>query len=342
MEKVTIQDVAREAGVSLGTASNALNHPEKLKASTLQKVQSAMSTLGYMPNQSARLLAGGRNASFGLLLPSLDHGLFLQIANGAHSEARRHGFGLLIASADDDEQLQRSYLRYFMGTQMAGVLIQPLRIHDAPLDADFPIPIVYLDLHCRQPGYFVAVDNRAQGRLIAEHAVSIGSRRVSVIGSCEGPQAEHRVRGIRDVEATNPSVDFDYLLEGSTGLARDGFMMAQRIAELPETERPDFIIALSDVLATGAIAGAQDAGLRVPDDIAIAGCDGNPLAWNDSVPLTTCAPTGYEMGRRGVQFLVEQIGDGAGRERNPPVEEDPCHQTLIRPFLLARRSTVRG
>ena len=98
-------------------------------------------------------------------------------------------------------------------------------------------------------------------------------------------------------------------------------------------------------LATGVIAGVQDAGLSVPNDIAVAGCDGNPLAWSGSVPLTTCAPPGYEIGRRGVQFLIDQIERRralASGEAKPEdfADEDPCHQTMIRPFLLAHQSTV--
>ena len=97
-----------------------------------------MSRLGFMPNK-ARMLAGGRNASFGLVLPRLDHGFSLQIANGAHSEARRHGYGLLIANADNDEILENNYLRYFMGTQMSGVLVQPMAIGDwRPLQRGLP------------------------------------------------------------------------------------------------------------------------------------------------------------------------------------------------------------
>ena len=154
-----------------------------------------------------------------------------------------------------------------------------------------------------------------------------------------------RVKGIERVAAANPQASFEFLDEGEWNLARDGFMIAQRLAKLPADRRPDFILALTDVLATGVIAGVQDAGLNVPNDIAVAGCDGNPLAWSGSVPLTTCAPPGYEIGRRGVQFLIDQIERRralASGEAKPEdfADEDPCHQTTIRPFLLARQSTV--
>lgn len=346
MAKVTIQDVAREAGVSLGTVSNSINHPNKVKAATREAVRQAMDRLGFMPNQSARMLAGGSNASFGLVLPRLDHGFSLQIANGAHSEARRHGYGLLIANADNDEMLETDYLRYFTGTQMAGVLVQPLATGDwKPYSEILPIPTVYLDTHSDQPGYFVAADNLAQGELIADHAISCGARRVSVVGTTQYKQLALRVEGIKRVALAHPDVAFDFLDEGEWNLARDGFMIAQRLATLAPDQRPNFILALTDVLATGVIAGILDAGLSVPGDIAVAGCDGNPLAWSGSVPLTTCAPPGYEIGRRGVQFLIEQIKRRralTSGEATPDQfeDEDPCHQTMIRPFLLARQSTV--
>ena len=118
MAKVKISDVAREAGVSLGTVSNALNHPEKLRPETLKLINETINRLGYLPNQSARQLAGGATKSFGLVLPRLDHGFSLQIASGAHNEARKHGYDLLIANADNDDILEDHYLRYFMGTRL--------------------------------------------------------------------------------------------------------------------------------------------------------------------------------------------------------------------------------
>lgn len=164
MAKVKISDVAREAGVSLGTVSNALNHPEKLRPETLKLINETINRLGYLPNQSARQLAGGATKSFGLVLPRLDHGFSLQIASGAHNEARKHGYDLLIANADNDDILEDHYLRYFMGTQMSGVMVQPMASPDwHPVMAKMPVPIVHLDIHCSEPGLLRSGRQRGPG-----------------------------------------------------------------------------------------------------------------------------------------------------------------------------------
>lgn len=341
MAKVTIQDVAREAGVALGTVSNVLNHPNRVREATRKTVQDAMDRLGYAPNQSARLLAGGKTAMFGLVLPNLDHGISLQIANGAHHEARRNGYDLLIANAGNDEILTDRYLHYFTGTQMAGILVQPMVGSGwQPANNSAAIPTVYLDIHSDKPGYFVAANNKAQGRLIAEHALDCGRRRVAVVGQPEFMQLVYRIKGIREVDDTHPEVSFEYLDTGNWNLARDGYELGRQLAKRPATQRPDFIIAITDVLATGVIAGLQSAGLSVPGDVAVAGGDGNPLAWTASVSLTTVAPPGYEIGRRGVQYLIEQIEveklAKLTGEDVPPLEN---HQAEVRPFLLTRQST---
>lgn len=340
MAKVTIGDVAREAGVALGTVSNALNHPEKVRPETLKAVNDAIRRLGYAPNQSARLLAGGRNPTFGLVLPRLSHGLSLQIASGASVEANRQGYGLLIANADNDEALESRYTRYFMGTQMSGVLVQAPS-SDAALPAVQPgrIPVVFLDAISDEPGFFVAADHREQGALLADHAIGLGAQRVAVLGRAESPQDRRRLNGVCSIMERYPDVALTVLDSGNVDLALDGYELGQKLAALPAAERPDFIIGLSDVLACGAIEGIEAAGLAVPEDIAVAGCDGNPLAWSGSVPLTTCAPTGYELGRRGVLFLIEQIQAAKSGEAYAELMAEN-HQALVKPFMLTRASTV--
>lgn len=335
--RVTITDVAREAGVALGTVSNALNHPDKVRPDTLKLVNAAIAKLGYAPNQSARMLAGGTNPSFGLVLPNLEHGISLQIANGANAEARKYGYGLLIANADNDDIFSDRYLSYFAGTQMAGILVQPMSVYGWKPSRDLhSVPTVYLDFHSKEPGYYVGADNRAQGRLIAEHAVECGAHHVLVIGKDEFEKLGKRLEGIRKVMDLYPDISLEIVDEGSWNLARDGYSVGYGVGKRPAERRPDFIIALSDVLATGAVAGLQAAGLSVPDDVRVAGCDGNPLAWSGNIPLTTIAPPGYEIGRKGVQYLVAQIEEERRANHALPTEN---HQELVRPFLLARGST---
>lgn len=330
---VTITDVAREAGVALGSVSNAFNHPDKVRPETLKRIREAANRLGYAPNQSARILAGGKNRLFGLILPNLDHGVSLQIANGANAEARKHGYGLLIATAQTDEDVAHRYRDYFIGTQTAGILIQPPASTDWQPPVHPPrIPLAFLDIQCDVPGHFVAADNFALGELLARHAFKSGARRVAIIGKPSLNRLVLRVKGMKHAFTTESDCAFEVVEEGAWNSAHDGLDLGRRLAERPEDTRPDFIIALTDTLATGAISGVRAAGLRVPGDIRVAGCDGNPLAWTGPVPLTTIAPIGYELGRRGVRQLIAQIEEG-------PEDEPENHQELVRPFLLARAST---
>ena len=355
MAKVKISDVAHEAGVSLGTVSNAINHPEKVRPDTLKLINETIDRLGYLPNQSARQLAGGHTKAFGLVLPRLDHGFSLQIASGAHNEARKHGYDLLVANADNDDILADHYLRYFMGTQMSGVLVQPMASDDwAPSLQNTPIPTVYLDIHCELPGYYVAADNSAQGRIIAEHAVQCGATHVVVIGRAAFMQLNLRVEGVRMALAHHPDIKLEIIDAGEWNTAADGFSLGSQLAAREETDRPDFVIGLTDVLAAGAIAGLSQNGLIVPGNVRVAGCDGNPLAWSGFVPMTTVAPPGYEIGRKGVQLLMEQIEHGdapkPGRTTTgihgniipaaPDTAAPGNHQELVRPFLLERASTA--
>ena len=243
MAKVKISDVAREAGVSLGTVSNALNHPEKLRPETLKLINETINRLGYLPNQSARQLAGGTTKSFGLVLPRLDHGFSLQIASGAHNEARKHGYDLLIANADNDDILEDHYLRYFMGTQMSGVMVQPMASPDwHPAMTKIPVPIVHLDVHCSEPGYYVAADNEAQGRIIAELAIARGARHITVVGRAAFMQLTLRVLGIHKALALHPDIKIEVIDAGEWNTAADGYGIGTQIAERPADERPDFVI----------------------------------------------------------------------------------------------------
>lgn len=363
MPHVRISDVAREAGVSLGTVSNALNHPERVRPETRRTIQSAIARLGYTPNQSARLLRRGHSTAIGLVVPDLKSGPYLQIANGAASESQKLGYDLLITSAPS-ESLQRHYLDKFRGGAVAGILVQGEGDRPCERFRSPRIPMVQLGVHTDEPGMYVSPDNRAQGRIVASHLLERGASRIVTIGSASSQCMRLRVSGIRDAVADHPHVRLDVLDAGDGGTSIDGYSLAQRVLQEPLDTRADAIIGLTDVLAAGAIECAVAMGLDVPGDVAIAGCDGNPLAWCGAISLTTCAPTGYEVGRKGVQMLVEAIATlededsektasrierrGGGMSALGDLYESIIHasdshqEELVRPFLLARASTGGG
>ena len=232
---VTITDVAREAGVALGSVSNAFNHPDKVRPETLKRIREAADRLGYAPNQSARMLAGGKNRLFGLILPNLDHGVSLQIANGANAEARKHGYGLLIATAQTDEDVAHRYRDYFIGTQTAGILMQPPASTDWQPPVHPPrIPLAFLDIQCDVPGHFVAADNFALGELLARHAFKSGARRVAIIGKPSLNRLVLRVKGMKHAFTTESDCAFEVVEEGAWNSAHDGLDLGRQLAERPE------------------------------------------------------------------------------------------------------------
>lgn len=313
MAKVKISDVAREAGVSLGTVSNALNHPEKLRPETLKLINETINRLGYLPNQSARQLAGGTTKSFGLVLPRLDHGFSLQIASGAHNEARKHGYDLLIANADNDDILEDHYLRYFMGTQMSGVMVQPMASPDwHPAMAKMPVPIVHLDIHCSEPGYYVAADNEAQGRIIAELAITRGARHITVVGRAAFMQLTLRVLGIHKALALHPDIKIEVIDAGEWNTAADGYGIGAQIAERPADECPDFVVGLTDVLASGVISALVDKGIFRPR------ASPRGRLRRQSARLERVGPT-HHGGTPGLRDWPQgrSVADGANREQGP-------------------------
>lgn len=335
MARVRIGDVAREAGVSLGTVSNALNHPEKVRPETRRIIDEAIERLGYLPNQSARMLAGGHSNVLGLVLPRLNHGSSLQIANGALTEARRHGYNLIMANANDDKALSARSARYLMGMQVDGLLVQPVPSLEWEPAATHTVPVVYLDVRSGSPGSYVSADNMGQGALIARHLVTHGTEHIAVIGRTSSQHMKLRLAGIQDVLSAHPDIELEVLDAGEWNVSGDGYSLGVSLMQRTPGERPDAIIGLTDVLAAGAIGGALSTGARVPDDLLVAGCDGNPLAWSTPVALTTCSPAGYEIGRKGIQLLLERIAASDAQPR----ETQERREEVVRPFLLPRAST---
>uniref|UniRef100_UPI00293EBD87 LacI family DNA-binding transcriptional regulator n=1 Tax=Clavibacter sp. MX14-G9D TaxID=3064656 RepID=UPI00293EBD87 len=205
---VSIRDVAARAGVSVGTASNVLNRPERVNADAVRRVHDAIAELGFVRNDAARQLRAGRSRSVGLVVLDAGNPFFAELARGAQARAAEAGLAVLLASTDGDAAQEDAYLDLFEEQRVTGVLISPqgegspriarLRAHG--------IRCVLVDREADDPDVSsVAVDDVAGGRLAVEHLLGLGRRRIAVVG---GPasvrQVADRVAGAREAVAAVP------------------------------------------------------------------------------------------------------------------------------------------
>jgi len=330
----SMADVARHAGVSLGTVSNVLNSPAKVAPSTLTRVRASIDALGFVRNNLARSLAAGRADTLGFVIVDIGNSLFVDIARGAQEVSGEQGMKLLLANSDVDLAAQNSYLDLFDEARVGGVLLAPL---DGPLDAAARVrshgrPVVLVNAPDPQTDACgVVVDEELGGYLATRHVLDSGRRRLAYTG---GPLTLHAVAqryagARRAVEEAGDGATLE-LIETTKLTISEGLALGRSLAERDETHRPTAVISAADALASGCVQALIYAGIRVPDDIAIIGYDNNHFASDSVVPISTVGQPGHEMGRIATELLLEEI-------RSPG---DHVHRTItLEPQLIARAST---
>jgi LacI family transcriptional regulator len=328
-------DVARAAGVSLGTVSNVVNNPQKVSPATREKVETAISELGFVRNGVARSLKAGRSSTIGFVVVDLGNSFFLDLARGAETEVNDAGMNLLLANADMREDKERTYLALFEEERVAGILLapRPLTAEEAPRPPAVRAPCVLVNDPSAGPDVCrVLTDNDHGGYLAARHLIDLGRRRLLFAGAVALEPVRHRLAGARRAVAeTNGAVSLEHL---PTDWVRvpDGREVADVLLRRPAPERPDGILAGADLLALGLVQSlAVDGRLRVPEDVAVIGYDNNRAAWDSVIPISTLDQAGEEMGRVAAALLLEEIRAPSGHEHR---------SVTLEPVLVPRESTV--
>lgn len=329
----SMSDVARHAGVALGTVSNTLNSPEKVSQHTREKVHAAIAELGFVRNDAARSLASGSSTTVGLVVADLGNSLFVDIARGAEEVIGRRGMNVLIANTDVQRDREIRNLELFERARVAGIIFAPLDTPDTRA-AQLPItstPIVLVNFASASHEFSsVAVDERHGGAMAVDHLIGLGRTRLLFVG---GPlvftAVSRRNEGGLRAAAGIDGVTFETL--ETRGLQiRHGREAARWIIERGAA-RYDGIIAASDLVAMGLVQGLSAVtGLRIPDDVAITGYDDNHFASETSIPITTVGQPGEEMGRVAAELLLARMDDRGAAARSVTLE----------PHLIARRSTL--
>jgi len=336
MPTTSIRDVARLAGVSVGTVSNVLNKPEEVSADSTARVQRAISELGYVRNDAARRLRAGVSSTVGFVVLDGQNPFFNEVVRGAEDEASKNGIAILVGNTDEDLRREGMYLDLFEEQRVRGVLISPYGDITQRLQQlkDRDIPAVLVD-RINVDGRFssVAVDSVAGGQIAAQHLIDTGRRRIAFVG---GPfdirQVRDRLAGAR-VAVDNSDFDVEIEVVATTALTvEEGVLAGRRIIERSRDARPDALFAANDLLALGLLQSLVVGGtLLVPSQISLIGFDDIAFAGAAAVPLSSVRQPSRMIGQTALRVLMEE-------------SEDPTmipRQTVFRPELVVRASTQR-
>lgn len=330
-----IRDVAEHAGVSVGTVSHVLNHPDKVSATTIARVRASIEALGFVRDANASSLAAGGSRSIGLVVIDLGNSMFVDVALGAQEMATDAGLNLLLAASQDDFALQGRNVDFFDEARVAGLLLAPMQDSSGQtsrlLARGRPVILVNYD-----PGdddvCSVIVDNEQVGYLAGRHMIERGCQRLMFVhGDLAMQPVRHRLDGFR--RAVREGAGRVRIEEVQTPdfTAASGRVVAERVVARGPATRPDGVVAVTDLLAAGFIGRMAESGVRVPDDMAVMGCDDNSSAPRGEVTLTTVAMGGVELGRAAMRLLMEEmVGD-----------RSHVHQrVVVEPHLIAGGSTA--
>lgn len=322
-DRVTIAQVAAEAGVSAMTVSNVVNGRAGASKETRQRVLAAINKLGYVRN--ARRGAGnGRTGLVGVLTLDLTTQYALEIVRGIADELADAEFEVLISASYQDATRERERVAFLAGGLVdAIVLVAPL-LEQETLDTlkSSNCPVVVVDPRRHDVDLpRIIVDNYGGMRQAAEHVLAMGHERIGYLGGDpDFDSASLRWRGFQDaIRLTGRTVDESMVRRCDFSYA-SGFRQA---SDLIARERPTAIVAAADLIALGAIDAARAAGLSVPGDISVIGFDDIPQAAESFPGLTTVRQPLHDMGQLAVRYLLNQI------DERPPLPDLLTMQTKL-------------
>ncbi|MFF7047031.1 LacI family DNA-binding transcriptional regulator [Streptomyces griseorubiginosus] len=312
MRPPTIRDVAERAGVSKSLVSLVLRGSDQVRPEKREAVLRAVRELGYRPNAAARSLSEQRTRTVGVLLHDLRNPWFVELLDGMNSLLHDNGLRMLLADARLNRRTGQDPAGPFLDLGVDGLVVVGTLPEATALGAVAErLPVVVAGARePRLPGVDVVANDDVRGaRLVTEHLIGLGHRRIAHIAGYgavgelrrESFEATMRAHGLSEGAAVEPS---DMTEEG-------GYRTTVRL--LGRADRPTAVFAVNDIAAIGAVSAAEELGLHVPRDLSVVGYDNTSIARLRHVWLTTVDNAGHEVGRRAARCLLDRF-EGRGGE----------------------------
>ncbi|MDR3574322.1 MAG: LacI family DNA-binding transcriptional regulator [Anaerolineaceae bacterium] len=306
---ITLNELAKAAGVSASTVSRALNESEHpVNDETRQRILALANELGYRPNMVARSLKMDRTYAIGIIVDNIVSPFSPTIIRGIQDELKSHNYYSVIMNTDWDPEVETEAIHQLISRSIDGIIFVEswLRGANPTLDlANKPYVFVHR-LFSKTFGNSVLVDEQYGARLAVEHLARLGHRRIAFINGPQGWDASaDRLTGYKDVLA-QLGIPYDpELVEEGNWEVQSGYPAAKKFLAL--AQRPTAIFAANDLMGLGAIYAIQEAGLRVPEDIALVGYDDREIASLARPTITTVTLPCYEMGQASASLLLSRL-----------------------------------
>jgi LacI family transcriptional regulator len=327
----TLKDVADAAGVSIATASKALNGKSNVREETRQRVQDAAASLAFTPNSLAQAMLAGQSGTVGLLTNDLEGRFSIPILMGAEDAFGAGQMSVFLCDAREDAIREKYHLKALLGRRVDGLIVVGSRTDPRPsLGRHLPVPAIYAYAPSLDPmDCSLVPDNANAGAMAVQHLISIGRRKIAHISG----DVSYAAARDRAVGASRALTEAGLPLVGENvryGGWNEAWGRAATTALMHEHPEVDAIVCGSDQIARGALDALRDQGVAVPDQVAVIGFDNwEPLVTGARPRLTSIDMNFETLGRTAAQRLVEAI-QGA---QPAGIETMPCR-------LVVRESTV--
>jgi len=338
MAAVRMKDIARELGVSVVTVSKALRNHDDISEETRGKVLQLMRDLNYRPNLAARALVTGRSYIVGFVVPGLLHSFFAEVAKGLTNVFRKNGYGLVIATSEEDPELERQEIEQLLARRVDALIVATTHSDHAIFKniEQQGIPYVLIDRRIdKLSANFVGVDDQSVGMMATEHLIQCGCRRIAFIYATALSPALGRLEGYRRaLEKHSLPIRPEYIRTlDETGDASDDPSYAAMKELLALDDPPDGVFCFNDPAALNAMKAVLEAGLRIPDDVAVVGSGNIRHADFLRVPLTSIDQNSVAIGERAGKLALGLI------ESKSPQK---AKTILLEPRLVVRQSSIRA
>lgn len=329
MGNVTLKQIAEELGMSAMTVSRALNNKDNVDKNTKKRVIEKASSMGYTPNQVAKSLVSRKTYTIGVVIPKLSHVFFAEVISGIEKVSHQMDYQLILTNSAENFEREKKAIQTLQSKRVDGILVS-----SSETTKDFDhyrrviksgMPLVFFDRCIRGIGATtVSVDDKMAAKNMTQHMIEHGYKRIACLHGPKISIGKERLDGFREAHTEAGISVYENLVVESGFLEKGGYSALDKILSMPRNQWPRAVVAVNDPVAIGAIERINEAGLSIPDDIAIGGFSDDIRAELLKCPLTTVKQPSEKIGEVAAKKLIKII-----QTRDEPPENIELNTELI-------------